>query len=201
MLIYRHGPAVTSLIRDLERQRIPTVVLEEDEALARRLRSDGLTVVYVRPEDENVLAGGLARARVLIVNGEDHDNVVTVLSARQSGFEGPIHAFVQNPKHRKPVLLAGADAVYSPKHALAAGLAAQASHRISPRVAGLQQLGEHVEVAELRVHRESPVAVGIEEASAGRVSHGLTPSIGTFRDSHPRRSLVTSSRLISLSIS
>ena len=158
VLIYRHGPAVTSLIRDLERQHIPTVVLEEDEALARRLRSDGLTVVYVRPEDEDVLAGGLARARVLIVNGADHDNVVTVLSARQGGFEGPIHAFVQNPKHRKPVVLAGADAVYSPKHALAAALAAQASHLISPRVGGLQQLGEHVQVAELRVHRESPVA-------------------------------------------
>jgi Trk K+ transport system NAD-binding subunit len=158
VLIYRHGSAVRSLILDLERQRIPTVVLEEDEALARRLRSDGLTVVCVRSEDENVLADGLARARVLIVNGSDHDNAVTVLSARQSGFEGPIHAFVQNPKHRKPLTLAGADAVYSPKHALAAGLAAQASHRISPRVAGLQQLGEHVEIAELRVHRESPVA-------------------------------------------
>jgi len=174
VLIYRHGPAVTSLIRDLEHQRIPTVVLEEDEALARRLRSEGLTVVYVRPEDEKVLPDALARARVLIVNGEDHDNVVTVLSARQSGFKRRIHAFVQNPKHRKPVVLAGADNVYSPKHALAAGLAAQASQLISPRVAGLQQLGEHVQVAELRVHRESPVADIPLARSAIREQTGAT---------------------------
>jgi Trk K+ transport system NAD-binding subunit len=158
VLIYRHGPAVASLIGDLQREQIPTVVVEEDEALARRLRDRGATVVYTRIADENPLSEGLDRARALILNGEDHDNAVFVLSARQNGFEGPIYAFVENPIHRKPIELAGATAAYSPKHALAAALAAQASHRISPRIAGLHQLGEDLEVAEMRVHRDSPVA-------------------------------------------
>jgi Trk K+ transport system NAD-binding subunit len=158
VLIYRYGPAVSTLIRDLERQRIPTVVIEEDEALARRLRDRGTTVVYTRIEDENPLEGGMKRVRALILNGPDHDNAVLVLSARQNDFEGPIYAFVENPIHRKAIELAGATAAYSPKHALAAALAAQASHHISPRVAGLHQLGEHLEVAELRIHRDSPVA-------------------------------------------
>jgi Trk K+ transport system NAD-binding subunit len=158
VLIYRHGPAVASLIRDLDRERIPAVVLEEDEGVARRLRDLGTTVVYTRIADRNPLGDGLERARALILNGEDHDNAVMVLSARQNGFEGPIYAFVEAPLHRKPIVLAGATAAHSPKHALAAALAAQASHRISPRIAGLHRLGEHLEVAELRIDRNSPVA-------------------------------------------
>jgi Trk K+ transport system NAD-binding subunit len=158
VLIYRYGPAVTSLIRDMERHRIPSVVLEEDEALARRLRDRGLHVVLSRLEDESPFSSGLEGVRALVANGADHQNAVAVLSAREGGFRGPIYVFAENPLHRKPIVLAGATAAYSPKHALAAALAAQASDRISPRIAGLQQLGAHLEVAELRIQRESPVA-------------------------------------------
>jgi Trk K+ transport system NAD-binding subunit len=121
----------------MERHRIPTVVLEEDES---------------------PFSGGLEGVRAVVANGADHENAVAVLRARESGFEGPIYVFAENPLHRKPIVLAGATAAYSPKHALAAALAAQASDRISPRIAGLQQLGAHLEVAELRIQRESSVA-------------------------------------------
>lgn len=164
VLIFRHGPAVTSLIRDIEREQVPAVVLEADESLGRRLRDRGLNVVQSRLDDEDLFAGGLERARALVVNGPDHENAVAVLSARQRGFEGPIYAFVEDPLHRRPITLAGASAVYGPKHALAAALAAQASNRIS-RIAGLQQLGTRLAVAELRIQRESPVAgVALAEA-------------------------------------
>ncbi len=158
VLIYRYGPAVTSLIRDMERQRIPAVVLEEDESLARRLRDRGLNVVLSRLEDETPFSEGLPGVRAVVANGADDENEVVVLSVRESGFQGPIYVFVENPLHRKPIVLAGANAAYSPKHALAAALAAQASDRISPRIAGLQQLGARLEVAELRIQPESPVA-------------------------------------------
>ena len=164
VLIFRYGPAVTSLIHDMERQRIPVLVVESDEALGRRLRDRGLRVIHSHLDDELLLGGALERARALVVNGPDHENAVVVLGARQRGFEGPIHAFVENPLHRRPITLAGASAVYGPKHALAAALAAQASDRIS-NIAGLRQLGEHLTVAELRVRRESPVA-GVELAEA-----------------------------------
>ncbi len=165
VLIYRYGPAVTSLIHDMERHRIPAVVLEEDESLARRLRDRGLNVVFARLEDENPFRNGLGGARAVVANGADHENEAVVLSARESGFQGPIFVFVENPLHRKPIVLAGANAAYSPKHALAAALAAQASDRISPRIAGLKQLGAQLEVAELRIQRESPVA-GVRLAEA-----------------------------------
>jgi len=165
VLIYRYGPAVTSLIGDMERQRIPSVVLEEDESLARRLRDRGLNVVLSRFEDESLFTDGLEGVRAVVANGADDENEMLVLSARESGFQGPIYVFVENPLHRKPIVLAGANAAYSPKHALAAALAAQASDRISPRIAGLQQLGAQLEVAELRIQRESPVA-GVSLAEA-----------------------------------
>jgi Trk K+ transport system NAD-binding subunit len=158
VLIYRYGPAVASLIADMGRQQIPSVVLEEDESQARRLRGRGLTVVYAHLQEENLFGDGLERVRALVANGSDHENAVMILNARQNGFEGPIYALVEEPLHRKPILLAGADAAYSPKHALAAAIAAQASARISPRVAGLQQLGERLEIAELRIDRESSLA-------------------------------------------
>ena len=158
VLIYRYGPAVTSLIHDMERHRVPAVVLEEDETLARRLRDRGLNVVLSRLEDEDPFRDGLAGARAVLANGADHENEAVVLSARESGFEGPIYVFVENPLLRKPIVLAGANGAYSPKHALAAALAAQASDRISPRIAGLQKLGARLEVAELRIQPESPVA-------------------------------------------
>ena len=165
VLIFRYGPAVTSLIRDIEREHVAAVVLEADESLGRRLRDRGLNVVLSRLDDEDPFGGGLERARALVVNGPDHENAVAVLIARQRGFEGPIYAFVEDPLHRRPITLAGASAVYGPKHALAAALAAQASSRIS-RIAGLQQLGTRLAVAELRIQRESPVA-GVALAEAG----------------------------------
>jgi Trk K+ transport system NAD-binding subunit len=165
VLIFRYGPAVTSLIHDLEREQVAGVVLEADESLGRRLRDRGLTVILSRLDDEDLFGGGLERARALVVNGPDHENAVAVLSARQRGFEGPIYAFVEDPLHRRPIALAGASMVYGPKHALAAALAAQASNRIS-RIAGLQQLGTRLAVAELRIGRESPVA-GVALAEAG----------------------------------
>jgi Trk K+ transport system NAD-binding subunit len=158
VLIYRYGPAVDTLIQDMKREEIPAVILEEDESVARRLRDRGFTVVLTSLDEENPLAGRLRGARALIANGEDHDNAVIVLCARQDGFEGPIYVLVENPLHREPIVLAGATAAYSPKQALAAALAAQASHSISPRVAGLAQLGERLGVAEHRIQASSPVA-------------------------------------------
>jgi Trk K+ transport system NAD-binding subunit len=56
------------------------------------------------------------------------------------------------------MMLAGATATFTPRHILGAALAARASQRISPRVAGIQQLGRNLELAEVRVGPGSPLA-------------------------------------------
>ncbi|HLX10185.1 MAG TPA: NAD-binding protein [Thermoanaerobaculia bacterium] len=159
-VIYRYGPAVETLIAELTAARVPTLVLEPDEAAARRLHERGLSVVHRGLADGALAAARLVQARALIVNGSDDENAAAILAARQLGFGGPLLALVEEPFHRRPMMLAGATAVFTPRHILGAALAARASARISPRLAGVQQLGRNLEVAEVRVAEPSPLAGG-----------------------------------------
>ncbi len=93
-----------------------------------------------------------------MLNGEDNYNAAMTLNARYYGYTGKIVAMVQDPNRRPPMVRAGATTAFTPTHVLAAALAARASMKISPRVAGVRHLGEHLEVAELRVHAASPFA-------------------------------------------
>jgi Trk K+ transport system NAD-binding subunit len=166
VLIYRYGPTVISLLDELDRAKVPVVIFEEDEATARRLRERNRSVVLGNLEAEDPDLSNLVGARGLVLNGDDNDNAAMTLSARYHGFTGPIVALVDDPQRRPPMQRAGATAVFTPDHVLAAALAARASARISPRVAGVQHLGQHLEVAELRLRTGSPL-VGKTIAEAG----------------------------------
>ena len=157
-LIFRYGPAVESLLGELAGAGVPTLVLEGDDARARRLSEAGQRVCHRDLGRAALQAARLDRARALIANGSDDENAELILSARQLGFRKPILALVEEPFHRRPMMLAGATAVFTPRHILGAALAARASARINPRVAGVQQLGRNLEVAEIRIHRDSPLA-------------------------------------------
>ncbi len=158
VVIYRYGPEVDSLMRDLEGREITTVVIEEDESVAHRLFTRGQTVVQAAVMEERLDLAPLSKARALVLNGADDADAMLALSAREQGFTGPIVAMNDQPNRRNAMLLAGATAAFTPSHILAAMLAARASARINPRVAGLQPLDRLLEVAELRVHDGSPLA-------------------------------------------
>jgi Trk K+ transport system NAD-binding subunit len=132
--------------------------LETDESQARRLRERGQPVILAAGDAAGLEAAHLAAARALIANGEDDENAALILSARQQGYGGTVLALVEEPYHRRPMMLAGATAVFTPRHILGAALAARASRRINPRLAEVQQLGRNLEVAEIRVHPSSPLA-------------------------------------------
>ena len=136
VLIYRHGPAVASLIGELMLAGVLPVIIEEEEAEARRVQEAGTRVVCGSLEGRVMQRVALADARALILNGNDHRNAATAITARQLGYAGPILALVETPLHRKPTILAGADAAYTPRHVLGAALAARASRKVSPAVAG-----------------------------------------------------------------
>ncbi|MBN2718298.1 MAG: NAD-binding protein, partial [Deltaproteobacteria bacterium] len=158
ILVYSYGPAVETFLRQLEHNRVPFMIYEENGAVARRLQERGRRVVFGRIADDTPDLSNLALARGIVANGGDYDNAVFILSARQQGFTGKIAAMVQHPNRRAPMMRAGADVVFTPTHILAAAIAAKASTRISPRVSGVQRLGRHLEIAEVRVHRTSSLA-------------------------------------------
>jgi Trk K+ transport system NAD-binding subunit len=158
ILFHRYGPAVESLVSELDRLHTPFAILERDQAAARALADRGWRVVAGEIDEEPDLLAGVERARALVTNADDHQDATFIMMARERGFAGPIYALAANPLHRAPMLKVGATAVYTPSHVLAAALAAHASTRIAPQAEGLQSLGGQAVLAEYRVHPESPLA-------------------------------------------
>ena len=181
VVVYRYGPEVDSLLSELDRRGTASVVIEEDEAAARRLHARGQQVVHATLAEQELDLRTMARAQALVLNGEDDANALLALSAREVGYEGPIIAMIQDPRRRAPMLLAGANVTFSPTHVLAAVLSSRASARITPRVTGVRPLSRLLEVAELRVHDASPLAdttlreVGIRARTGANV-------VGQWRD-------------------
>lgn len=155
VVIFAYGPPVATLLTELERADIATVVVEEDENDARRLHEQGHRVIYGNLDEGVLQKTYLAQARALIVNSTDDRNAATILAARQLGFKGEILALVEDPYHREPIILAGASGAYTPRHVLGAALAARASQKVSPTVAGIQHLGHKLQIGEARITRDS----------------------------------------------
>ena len=85
VVVYGYGPEVHSLLSELERRAMASVVIEEDETAARRLHARGQQVVHVTLAEQELDLRPLARARALVLNGEDDANVLLALSAREVG--------------------------------------------------------------------------------------------------------------------
>ncbi|MEO8196627.1 MAG: NAD-binding protein [Thermoanaerobaculia bacterium] len=160
VLIFRAGPAIETLLDDLAAAGVVAVVVEPDEGRARKLADRRVAVVVGTTGDGVLSRVRLEKARALVLNGGDDENALAALVARQSGFAREVIALVEEPAHRKPLQLAGASRVFTPRHALGAALAARASRRVHPAVAGLGALGKRLHVAELRVSTASSLAGG-----------------------------------------
>ncbi|MGZ8486316.1 MAG: potassium channel family protein [Candidatus Binatia bacterium] len=179
VVIFDYGPAVATLITELRQTNIPTVIIDEDETDARHLLEQGHQVIYGNLDEGVLEKANLRAARALIVNSTDDRNAATILAARQLGFSGEILALVEDPYHRQPIILAGASSAYTPRHVLGAALAARASQKVSPTVAGIQHLGHKLQVAEARITRDSPLT-GKTLAEAALGQHAGVTVIGQW---------------------
>jgi hypothetical protein len=142
IVIYGHGPEVEELMHELRSRELPTLLIEEDEVVVGKLHEREERVVHAKLAEDGFDLRPLVGARALVVNGDDEANTMLALGAREQGFGGPIVAMISNPNRRAPMLLAGANAAFTPNHVLAAALAVRASVRIAPRVAGMHALRE-----------------------------------------------------------
>ncbi|HUR83353.1 MAG TPA: NAD(P)-binding protein, partial [Thermoanaerobaculia bacterium] len=157
VIVYGFGPTVETLLQRLAQEHVPTLVVETNEDTARAVMEQKQAVVFTRLEEDALDAARVHTARAIVTNGTDQENAAMILRARQLGFTREIYAFVENPSHRKPMELAGATAVYTPRHIVAAALAAHASDRLSPRLPGLESI-DGLQRRELRVPAGSPLA-------------------------------------------
>jgi len=158
IVVVRSGPAVETLLGELRDAGLVPVVVESDEVEARKLYERKHKVVVGAISDGALERARLATARSLVLNATDDENALASLIARQSGFRNEVIALVEEPALRKPLLLAGATRVFTPRHVLGAALAARASRKVSPTVSGIGTLGRRLRVAELRIAPQSPLA-------------------------------------------
>ena len=177
VIVYRFGPAVETLLQRLAAVDIPTLVVDTDESSARGVMDRGLPIVFSPIEEDMLVACRAEHARAIVANGRDEENAALILRARQSGFTREIYTFVEDPNHRKAMELAGATAAYTPRHIVAAALAAHASDRISPRVPGVEKIGG-LERREIRVGPLSSVAgKTLAESRIGEISGAIVAGI------------------------
>ena len=153
ILLNRHGAAIGRLLDELDAAGLEPVVFEEDEGTARTLFRRGVNVMYGTAADAETIAA-FAKASAIITNGPDDEDAAMILGVRGQGFEGPVVALVSSPAHRHPLILAGADAAYTPRHLLAAELCARADGRIAPRVGKIGKLGDELAIFDIRVLRD-----------------------------------------------
>jgi Trk K+ transport system NAD-binding subunit len=185
IIVYRYGPTVETLLQRLKANDVASIVVETDETAARAVQERGLPVVFSRAEEDALDVCRLAQARALVANGRDEENAALILRARQLGFRGEIFAFVEEPAHRKPMELAGATAAYTPRHIVAAALAAHASDRISPRLPGFEELP--LDRREVRVPSTSPLAgISLAASNLGAATGAIVVGQWIRNRLHPR---------------
>ena len=80
----RYGPAVESLLEELKGAGVPTLVLEKDDAKARRLFERGVRIIHRGLGEGALRAARLESARAIIANGSDDENAALSLSVRPS---------------------------------------------------------------------------------------------------------------------
>lgn len=158
VVIYSYRPALETLLNELESRGVPRIFIEEDESVARRLQSRGEWVVLASIADGLLDLQPLSKARAMVVAGPDDLSALLSMGAREHGFSGPIVALVDNPFRRASVHLVGVSAAFTPTHLLAATVAVRASVRIQPRITGIEPFQNLLEVAEIRVTDDSPLA-------------------------------------------
>jgi Trk K+ transport system NAD-binding subunit len=189
VVVYKSGPAVEMLLGELRSRDVPFVVVETEEAKARALVEQQITVVYISGDEDVMAAARISTARTLVANGRDEENGAMILRSRQMGFTGHIYALVENPAHRRPMELAGATAAYTPRHIVAAALAARASDQISSTVTGIQHI-EGFSAAEFRIREAGPLAgksiaeSGLEEQRITVVGHWVNGDLSTHCHPH-----------------
>jgi len=156
-----HGRIGSMIADELDRQRVPFVIIERDPARVRAVIDRGWIGMEADASQEDVLTrAGINRARGLIAAvGTDAENVYTVLTARVMRPDLFIIARVESDDAEHKLRRAGADRVISPYHIGAAHMVQTA---LRPAVVDFVQLATssgHLELSMEQVRVPSPSTV------------------------------------------
>ncbi|UWG47148.1 K+ transport system, NAD-binding component fusedto Ion channel [Halanaeroarchaeum sp. HSR-CO] len=201
VVICMYTPRAEPLIDELESRAVQYVIVEPDRDQAVDLLEQGYDVVYGDPESAAALEGArLGSARALVADLSDRVDTSIVLTAREVDEDVHIVSILEDPEHANYHRLAGANDVLSPRPLLGRSLASRVTASVSSDLDSGIEIGADFEIAELPVHRGSPL-VGETLAGSGiRESTGVNVIgawfRGTFESPPPPDATITNGTVL-----
>jgi voltage-gated potassium channel len=162
-IVCGYGRVGRQVARELARQGVPFVVIEQDPGQVEACRAEGYLAIAGEASDDAVLKeSGIGRARGLIAAVDsDADNVFVTLSARKMNPNLHIVARASSDEAAAKLEMAGADRTLSPYAVGARRLASLATH---PLVVDFLDIVTHGEggiefrLEEFRIPQNSSIA-------------------------------------------
>lgn len=157
IILCTYTPRGEALIAELTSRGCDYVIIEPDRDAAEALHEAGYSVIPGDPESTSVLrAASLTTAAGVIADAADDTNASIALSVRELNPDVRVITLVKNPDLAPYHRFAGADAVLSPRQLLGANLARQVPTAMKTIVNEGVELGEQIELVELKIEPESP---------------------------------------------
>jgi Trk K+ transport system NAD-binding subunit len=147
------------LIKELDANDIPYVIVEADDERADELYDDGYRVISADPESTAGLeAAGLPSARALFADVSDRVDASIVLAAKETAGDVPVVSVIEDPDTETYHRLAGADHVLSPRSLLGESLAAKVTAATRTEIDDAITVEEGLQLAEISVRQGSGLA-------------------------------------------
>jgi len=152
IIICGYNQLVETLITELDEDRVPFVVIDENEQAIHHLIARKIFCVHGDSSDDNVLLNSNIRsARILIANQNDEKNASIILTAKELCNIKVISLVEDNAKEGY-LKYAGADQVISPKTLFGNYLGRKAVDPLTDHLAGATRFFEDLNIVEFPIY-------------------------------------------------
>ncbi len=158
VIICSHTDRAEELIKELESNNIPYLIVERDRTRVEELVEDDYNVIRGDPTSESGLrAARLQEAQAIYVDQDDQIDASIVLTAKDLNESVPVVSVVENPDREQYHRLAGADYVLSPRTLIGESLASKITLAVRTELTETLSLDAGVQLAEIPIQRGSPL--------------------------------------------
>lgn len=152
IIICGYNQLVETLIVELDEDRIPFVVIDDNESTIHYLIARKIMCVHGEASDENILLNSNIRsARILITNQNDEKNAVIILTAKKL-CNIKVISLVEDIAKSGYLKYAGADQVISPKTLFGTYIGRKAVDPLTEHLAGATRFFEDINIVEFPIY-------------------------------------------------
>lgn len=159
VIICSYSQRIDTLVAELETANIPYIVITEDPDDALERNDEGINAMYgVVDRKQTLEAANAELARALVTNVPDERSATVVLTAKDIDEELQVVCVAKSEDDATYHRYAGADRVIRPRQVLGYSLGKRAARRISRQLESAIQLDDDIEISEVVVDEDSPLA-------------------------------------------